>query len=64
MQVKLGAFKNKIQINKEVIYTRAKNPHLNVNLTYLEDYITTVNSNIETFNPQVKVNVELLKVRD
>ena len=51
-------------IQKAEIDTRATASHSRGNLTNLETYITTVNSNIETFNQHVKVNLEGLRVRD
>ena len=55
----VGELMFKLLMQKAVIYTSATSSHLRENLTNLERYITTVNSNIRTFNQHVKVNVEV-----
>ena len=42
---------------------RAKAYHLRQNLANLETYIATVKSKIQTFNQNVKVNMEGIKAR-
>ena len=53
----------KFLIQEAVIDTRATDSCLREKLANLETYITTVNSNIDTFNQHVKVNVEGLNTR-
>ena len=48
-------------VQKLVIDKRATTYHLKKHFTNLETYSSMVNSDIETFNQHVKVNVEGLK---
>ena len=50
-------------IQKAISYTRATSTNLRENITNLDTYISTVNSNIGNFNQYVKVNVDGLKER-
>ena len=50
-------------MKKAVIDMRSTDFYLRENLINRETYISTVNSNIETFNQHVKVNVEDLKAK-
>ena len=59
----VGELLLKLIMQKSVIYTRSTASSLRGNPTNLETYITPVNSNIDTFNQHVKVNVEGLKSR-
>ena len=53
----------KLLFQKILIFTISTEYHLIENLTNLDPYISTVNSNINTFNKHLKVNVEVLKER-
>ena len=53
----------KLIMQKAVIDTRAKATYLRYNLTNLDTYMSTVNSDIYNFNQYVKVNVDGLKAR-
>ena len=49
--------------NKSIIDTHATETHLWENMTNLDTYMSTVNSNIGYYNHYVKVNVDGLKAR-
>ena len=59
----IGGLFFKLLMQKAIIGMRATATHLRKNLTNLDTYMTTVNSNIEKFNQYVKVNVEGLRAR-
>ena len=50
-------------MKKSTIDTCATETHLRENLTNLETYVFTINSNIDQFNQYVNVNVDRLKAR-
>ena len=54
----MGEFLFKLMIKNAIIETRATATHLRENLTNLDTYNSTVNSDIENFNQYVKVNVD------
>ena len=51
----------KLTMKKVVIDTRETATYLRENLTNLENYMSTVNSDIENFNQYLKVNEDGLK---
>ena len=59
----VGEFLFKLMIQNAIIKTKATYTHLRENLTNLDTYMSTVNSDIENFNNDVKVNVDRLKER-
>ena len=59
----VSEFLFKLMIQKSVIDKRATSTHLRENLTNLDAYMSTVNSDIENFNQYVQVNVDGLKAR-
>ena len=50
----------KLRMKKAIIDTRATKSHIWENLTNLDTYISTVNSNIKNFNHYVKVKLDVL----
>ena len=58
-----GSLFYKLLMQKAIVDTRATASHLRENLTNLDSYISTVDSNIRLFNQYVKVNREGLKAR-
>lgn len=58
-----GSLFFKLLMQKAIVDTRATASHLRENLTNLDSYISTVDSNIQLFNQYVKVNKEGLKAR-
>ena len=60
----VGELLFKFTMNKSTIDTRATAMHLEENLTNLDTYMSTVNSNIDNVNQYVKVNVDRFKARD
>ena len=63
MMIPVGEFIFKLMMKNAIIETRATATHLRENLTNLDTYMSTVNSDIENFNNDVKVNVDRLKER-
>eukprot|EP00957_Ditylum_brightwellii_P040292 3049030-Ditylum_brightwellii.AAC.1 len=59
----VGELLFKLLMTKVVMDTRAMALHLRENLTNLDLYMATVNSNIEFFNQYIKQNQEGLKAR-
>ena len=57
----VGELLFKLMMQKAIIDTRATATHLRENITNLDTYMSTVNSNIEKFNQYVNVNVDGLK---
>ena len=53
----------KFLIKNAIIKTRDTDTCLQENVMYLDTYITTVNSNFDTFNQFLKLNVDVLKAR-
>ena len=62
-QTPVGELLFKLLIQKATVDSRSTASHLRDNLATLDVYMTTVNSNIETFNQYVKVNKQGLKAR-
>ena len=58
-----GSLYFKLLMQKAIVDTRATASHLRENLTNLDSYIGTVNSNIQLFNQYVKVNKDGLRAR-
>ena len=58
-----GSLFFKLLMQKAIVDTRATASHLRENLTNLDTYITTIDSNIQLFNQYVKVNREGLRAR-
>ena len=59
----MGALLFRLIIQTAKIDTRATASHIREKLTNLQAYIAVVNSNIDSLNKNVKVNVEGLKLR-
>ena len=59
----VGELLFKLMMNKAIIDTRVRSTHIKENLTNLDTYMSTANSNIENFKQYVKVNVDGLKAR-
>jgi hypothetical protein len=55
-KVAIGMLMFKLQMLKVVVNTRAMASHLRENLTSLDTYMASINSNIELFNLHVKEN--------
>eukprot|EP00957_Ditylum_brightwellii_P074137 5633633-Ditylum_brightwellii.AAC.1 len=53
----------KLLMTKVISNTRATMSHLQENFTNIDSYMTTVNSNIDLFDPYVKENQQGLKAR-
>ena len=53
----------KLMMQKAVIYTMETATSLKENLTNLDTYMSTLNSDIENLNQYMKVNVDGLKAR-
>ena len=62
-QTPVGELLFKLLIRKATVDSRSTASHLRDNLATLDVYMTTVKSNIETFNQYVKVNKQGLKAR-
>ena len=62
-ETSVGEFIFKLMMQKSVINTRAKYTHLRENLTNLDTYTSTVDSDFENFNQYVNVNLDGLKER-
>ena len=50
-------------LKKSIIYTRSNSSNTRENMSILDTYITTVNSDIEKFNEYTKTNYEALTVK-
>ena len=61
--MEVGELILKLMMQKSVKDTRATSTYLRENLTNLDTYMSTVNSDIENFNHYVKMNVDGLKAR-
>ena len=59
----VGPLLFKLLIQKAIVDTRATASHMREQLTSLDAYMATVNSNVAVFNQHVKVNVEGLHAR-
>ena len=62
-RVKVSSLLFKLLMAKAIVDTRATTYQLRHNLSNLDNYMSTVNSNIEIFNVYVKNSVEGLKAR-
>ena len=63
-RIAIGTLYFKLLMTKAVLDTRATASHLRENLTSLESYMASVNSNLELFNLHVKGNIQGIKARE
>ena len=62
-EMSVGELLLKLMLQKAVINTRSTATYIRENLTNLDTYMSTVNSDIDNFNQYVKMNMDRLKSR-